>query len=141
MTEAKNCSCGEDDCWDADDSSWLSSNSGWHGDINGCPSSVFFIHGKRIREQRHIPVGDWPVADMVELVRRWSEGLPGARLVMSHDTGGGEPGFWIEGVREPNAADMKRLEECRARQEEDDRITYARLKRKYAGEEGAPPPS
>ena len=127
----KNCWCGAEDCWDKSDSSWLSSNSGWYGDINGCRSSVFFIHSKRIREQRHIPEGNWPVDQMLELVGRWSEGLPGARLVMSHDTGGGESGFWIEGEREPNAADMKRLGECRERQEGRDRDEYERLQHKY----------
>ena len=128
----QNCICGAPGCWDKGDYSWLASNSGWHGEINGCQSSVFFIHGKKIREQRNIPEGFWPVSEMVELVRRWSEGLPNARFVMCFDTGGGDPGFWIDGVREPNAADWARLEECRTRQEGQDYREYERLKEKFS---------
>ena len=130
MPERKMCTCGVADCWEADDYSWL--NAGWHGEINGCEASVFWIHGRKIREQRHIPEGSWPVADMVELVGRWSEGLPGARLQVCSDTGGGDAGFWIEGERDPNAEDTKRLEECRERQDKQDRRDYDRLKEKYA---------
>ena len=128
---SENCSCGDAACWDKDDYSWLSSNSGWDGDINGCSSSVFFIHGRKIREQRHLPEGNWPVEQMFELVRRWSDGLPGARLVMTNDTGGGDAGFWIEGEREPNADDLSRLEECRERQSKEDRRNYERLQKKF----------
>ena len=110
----KKCFCGED-CWDANDHSWLSSNSGWHGDINGCQSSVFFIHGKKIREQRQIPYGSFSVAELPGLFSRWSDGLPNARVEFHEDTGGGDMGIWIEGVREPNDEDLGRLEEARAR--------------------------
>lgn len=129
--DMENCHCGAENCWDEGDYSWLSSNSGWGGEINGCDSLVFFIHGRKIREQRHLPEGDWPVSEMAELVKRWSEGLPNGRLVIMEDTGDGEPGFWIEGEREPNTEDWKRLDECRARQDEKDRREYERLQEKF----------
>jgi hypothetical protein len=109
------CFCGDLNCWPKNDHSWLSSNSGWHGDINGCQSNVFFIHGRKIREQRHIPYGSFAVADLPALFAKWSEGLPDARLLFMDDIGGGDPGIWIEGVREPTDADNSRLEEARAR--------------------------
>ena len=130
--EQRNCICGESDCWGMDDNAWL--DAGWGGVINGCSSSVFFIHGKRIREQRHIPEGNWPITEMLELVNHWAEGLPGSRLVMCADTGAGDPGFWIEGERDPNAEDLKRLEECRARRDRDDRRDYERLQRKFGSD-------
>jgi hypothetical protein len=127
MNENKSCHCGAPDCWDKNDYSWLSSNSGWHGDINGCQSSVFFIHGKKIREQRHIPTGYFPVDEIPALFAKWSQGLPGARLTYSHDTGGGDWGLWIEGERDPNGEDWARLEAARERDKEKARreIAYA----------------
>ena len=112
MTQ-KNCTCGMPDCWPANDFSWLSSNSGWHGNINGCHSSVFFIHGKKIREQRDVPEGTYDINALLNLLVRWSQGLPNPRLVHTHDTGDGDWGLWIEGEREPNDEDWKRLEQAR----------------------------
>ncbi len=112
----KTCICGAEDCWDRNDYSWLSSRSGWHGDVNGCPSSVFFIHGKKIREQRHIPYGEYPVASFPALLEHWAAGLPNARFFWCEDTGDGDSGLWIEGEREPNAADQDRLEQARTRE-------------------------
>ncbi len=107
------CVCGAEDCWDINDYSWLSSRSGWCGDINGCHSSIFFIHGKKIREQRHIPCGSFPISVLHKLLDKWADGLPNAQLVWSEDTGDGESGLWIEGVREPNNDDKERLAELR----------------------------
>ena len=126
-----NCFCGSQDCWDKDDYSWLASNSGWYGDINGCSSSVFFIHGKKIREQRHLPTGNWPISKIIELVAKWSEGLPNGRLVICEDTGDGDPGLWIEGERDPNDADLVRLQECRDRKKKEDLQELKRLTEKY----------
>ena len=125
------CTCGEADCWDADDYSWLSSNSGWRGTIHGCHTSIFFIHGKKIREQRHIPAGHWDIERATELLREWSRGLPNQILIWSHDTGDGDSDLWIDGIREPTAEDWQRLEECRAWQDQDDRRTYERLRRRF----------
>ncbi len=124
------CKCGEKDCWDEDDYSWLASKSGWHGTLHGCRTSVFFIHGKRIREQRHIPTGYYDVASLPALLAKWSEGLPNARLSWCQDTGDGDASLWIEGVRDPDSDDVRRLEECRERQRRDDtRSWYALVKR------------
>lgn len=112
------CHCGAKDCWDEHDYSWVSSESGWHGDINGCPSSVFFIHGKKIREQRQVPYGRFLLNDLPKLFECWGMGLPNARLVWTEDTGGGDCGLWIEGERDPTVDDLKRLEETRKRARE-----------------------
>ena len=128
----ENCICGRSDCWDKGDYSWLASNSGWYGNINGCPSSVFFIHGKKIREQRHLPFGNWPISEMPALIALWAKGLPNGRLVICEDTGDGEQGFWIEGEREPNDTDNARLQECRERQDKRDQQEYKRLTDKYS---------
>lgn len=112
----KKCFCGAPECWDAEDHAWLSSASGWRGDINGCNTSVFFIHGKQVREQRHVPNGSYQVAELPQLFEKWAEGLPDARLVWLEDAGNGDAGLWIEGVREPVEADWQRYEEASARE-------------------------
>lgn len=124
--------CGDPNCWDAGDYSWLASNSGWHGELHGCQTSIFFIHGRKIREQRHVPSGDWPLSQLPELLARWSTGLPNPRLAWYADTGDGDVGLWIEGEREPNEADNARLQEYRERQEREDRRVFERLKAKFA---------
>ena len=117
MRKGEKCWCGED-CWDSNDYSWLASNSGWFGDINGCESSVFFIHGKGIREQRRIPYGNYSLTELLALLPKWMDGLPNARLRWLFDTGDGECGLWIEGERKPNQDDVKRLEDVRIRMKE-----------------------
>ena len=61
----------------------------------------------------------------------WANGLPDARLIWTSDTGGGDAGLWIEGVREPTAIDWKRLDEARGRQDAEDRQAFAKLKARY----------
>src|SRR3990167_11131360 len=109
------CHCGADECWDKHDTAWLSSESGWHGEIDGCSVSVFFIHGKKIREQRHIPKQWGSVEDFIAKITRWSAGLTNPQFVYSLDTGDGDYGLWIEGIREPRPEDFVRLQEARAR--------------------------
>lgn len=112
---AKCRTCGAADCWDESDTAWLSTESGWFGDIDGCPTSIFFIHGKQIREQRHVPEHRGSVQEFIGKIQRWSVGLDNPRFIYTHDTGGGDCGLWIEGTREPRVDDMKRLHEARAR--------------------------
>lgn len=131
MTENHaNCFCGDPGCWDQADRSWVSCS--WHGIQHGCESSVFFIHGRKIREQRTIPPGELSVSEFATLLVEWSKGLPNPRVVVCFDSDGdGQKGFWIEGEREPNEEDAARLEQCRAMQEKNDRRELERLKRKY----------
>ena len=133
MTEQQTCTCGEPDCWAADDYSWL--KAGWGGEISGCDAAVFFIHGKKIREQRHFPEGEWPIDTIGAQFAAWAQGLPGARLVYHSDTGDGEPGWWIEGEREPNDEDLKRLREVQDRTEGKERRELERLRGKYGESE------
>ena len=99
--------------WDKNDYDWLDDSANWHGDINGCYASVFYIHGKMIREQRHIPYGSFPIAKLPNLIMYWAEGLANARLEHHEDTGDGDSGWWIEGERPPNEKDAARLEQAR----------------------------
>lgn len=126
------CPCGALECWDVDDYSWVSSRSGWHGELHGCQTSVFFIHGKKIREQRHTPEGRWGLDEMLQLLIEWSRGLPDPVFIWDRDTGSGDAGFWIEGVREPNDEDIARLQECRDRRDAEDRRTLERIQRRLA---------
>lgn len=131
------CTCGASDCWDEGDYSWLASNSGWHGRLHGTEASVFFVHGKKIREQRRIPQAyGMPVEEFARNLLAWSAGLPEAKVMWMRDTGDGEADLWIEGVREPNADDWQRLREVKEREDANNRRELERLKRMYE-----PPPS
>ncbi len=139
-SRAAKCHCGEKDCWDPGDYSWLASQSGWYGELHGTDAAVFFIHGKKIREQRSIKAGDYPVEDLPRLIAQWSTGLPNAYLSWSHDTGGGDCGLWIEGIREPNADDWVRLKEVQEREDKENRRKLEELKRRYESGNPQPPP-
>lgn len=130
--ERRNCLCGDPNCWDGDDHSWLSSRSGWNGNINGTQASIFFIHGRMIREQRHVPYGEWKIADIQSIFDRYSVGMPNPRLVWSQGSEDSDPSLWIEGEREPNADDLKRLQECRDREARDDERELAAIQRRAA---------
>jgi hypothetical protein len=98
--------------------------------LHGCHAFVFFIHGRKIREQRQVPQGRWTIAQLHERLEQWSAELPNARLVWTQDTGDGDSGLWIEGEREPNEADWQRLREARAHQRRRDEEELARIQRR-----------
>lgn len=126
------CHCGAPECWDEGDYSWLGSRSGWHGKLHGTDASVFFIHGKKIREQRHIPeTHGMPVEEFARKLREWSSGLPEPIVMWTRDSGGGDADLWIEGVREPNDADRHRLEEVKQREDAENRRQYERLRKSF----------
>jgi hypothetical protein len=135
MSQQKICSCGDPNCWTAGDYSWLYSQSGWFGVLHGCRTSIFFIHGRHIREQRTIPDGDYSLNDLPRLLEQWSTGLPNARLCWCRDTGDGDASLWIEGERQPEPADLERLEEARQRERTKDERELERLKEKLAIED------
>lgn len=110
--------------WDRDDNAWLSSNSG----IYDGETSIFFIHGGRIRHQAHLPQGWHPVDEFCQMVHDRAEGLDDPRVVHLSDTGGGDAGLWVEGTRPPNDDDLARLHLARERQRRRDEID-ARLLR------------
>lgn len=105
--------------WDPSDYSWLSSRSGIHKD----GVSIFFIHGGRIRHQAHVPHGWHTIEEFEQLIRERANGLDDPRVVWCEDTGGGDADLWVEGTRPPNADDLARLEEARARQAREDEFT------------------
>ncbi len=72
------------------------------------------------------------LAQFARKLSEWSAGLPEPTVVWSHDTGDGDSGLWIEGVREPNAADLKRLEDCRRQQLQNDRRELGYLQERIA---------
>lgn len=135
------CMCGlnNQDCWPSDDFAWLDSQSGWRGTFYGCQTSVFFIHGRKIREQRHVPAGRYDIAILPERFAEWARGLPNARLVWSRDTGDGDAGLWIEGERDADEDDLVRLREARERIERNDRREFERLKAKLSSLHTAAP--
>jgi len=113
--------------WDERDFSWLSDKSG----IRKNNVSIFFIHGGRIRHQGDIPYGNYPIEAFIDLLRKLSEGLDNPLVMWVSDTGGGDPGFWVEGTRYPNNEDLERLRYARKRQEQKDRSDLASIKRRY----------
>jgi hypothetical protein len=107
--------------WPEDDFSWLSSRSGLsRKESDGGYTSVFFIHGGRIREQAHIPHGNFAPDKFLELITKRVAGLDKASVNWSSDTGGGDCGFWVEGTRLPTEDDLHRLMSAREQQLKDD---------------------
>ena len=129
MEITQNCHCGAPECWPENDYSWLS--AAWRGVINDCEASVFFIHGKMIREQRNLPTGTYNLASLSRLLAFWGAGLPEPHLCYSHDTGAGDWGLWIEGVRKPNDEDWARLEAVRQRDREEATRELARIHSRF----------
>ena len=113
--------------WEQDDFSWLSSRSGIH--LDG--TSIFFIHGGRIRHQADLPTGHHPLEGFIALLRARAEGLDDPQVVWVNDTGDGDNGLWVEGTRAPVEADVVRLQAARDRQRRHDEIAYAELKKRH----------
>lgn len=130
MTQTK-CSCGSADCWPNDDYTWLDDAAGWRGQVNGCEAVVYFVHGKQIAEERHLPEVDCAIEEFVGKLAHWTEGLFAPVLCWSRDTGGGDAGLWLRDVREPTPEDWRRLEVVRERKAQQERCEFARLQRKY----------
>jgi hypothetical protein len=108
--------------WPEDDFSWLTSKSGLtRNEPDGGVTSIFFIHGGRIREQAHIPEGRHGLDTFIEALRSRATGLDDPCIVISYSEDG--TSLWLEGTRMPREDDIHRLEAARERQrKEDDRI-------------------
>ena len=111
--------------WDEEDNAWLEAG------VGDGTTSIFFIHGGRIRHQAHIPEGHYTVEQFTELVHGYAEGLDNPHIVWLTDTGGGDCGLWVEGTRAPNVADLERLQKARERIARSDRLTLKSLRKKY----------
>ena len=105
--------------WRPGDYAWLSSESGIYE--NG--TSIFFIHGGRVRHQAHMPHGTYTREELLAWFDQAAEGLDQPYLYWCDDTGGGYPGLWLEGTRPPKAEDITRLQAARERQERNDERT------------------
>lgn len=112
--------------WDDNDFSWLSSRSGIHKD----GTSIFFIHGGRIRHQARVPYGNYSVEEFCRLLQQRAEGLDDPIVRWMADTGGGDPGFWVEGTRAPNEEDLERLQHARDLQRRRDEIDARQLRKR-----------
>lgn len=112
--------------WEPSDYTWLSSHSGIYKD----GTSIFFIHGGRIRHQAHIPHGRYDVEEFCQLLRDRAADLDESYVVWSGDTGDESADFWIEGTRAPNTEDFLRLQSARDRQKRDDEIAAAGLRQR-----------
>jgi hypothetical protein len=116
--------------WDVPGWDWPDNDYSWlEGGITVDGVSVFFIHGGRIRHQAHIPYGYYSVDEFTALLRKYAEGLDNPTLNWVDDTGGGEPGLWLEGTRAPTLADAARLREEREHLEQKDKLAFNYLKR------------
>lgn len=127
MEAMANCLCGEPDCWSDGDTTWLDERSSWRGTSHGCHASIYWVHGKKIAEERHIPAFSLPIADVALRLGEWCAGLQNPVLIWTHDAGGGDASLWIRDVRDPVASDWQRLREARARQLIEDRRHVAFL--------------
>ena len=110
--------------WDNDDYSWLRP-------ADSVEDSGWFIHGGMIRHQRHIPVGEYSLEAFMELVTKLGTGLTRPMVLLMSDTGSGDPGFWVEGVRTPTLADVEGLVERRRSNERDDRRLFDRIRKQH----------
>ena len=114
--------------WPDGEYSWLSSRSGLtREERDGGYTSIFFIHGGRIREQAHIPRGRHGIDSFVALVKRRTEGLEDAYVVWSRDTGDGDADLWVEGTRLPTEDDMRRLVAAQDEQKRSDEKELAAI--------------
>jgi hypothetical protein len=111
--------------WEPGDNAWLRSGVYENG------TSIFFIHGGKIRHQAHLPYGDYKPDEFASLIAERAKGLEDPIVRWEEDTGGGDPGLWVEGVRPPNKEDLARLQSARDRQRRRDRLEIARLRRQY----------
>ena len=117
--------------WPVDDLSWVASKSGLRRkEPDGGETSVFFIHGGRIREQAHIPYGFHDMEVFITLVRKCARGLDNPTVCWVADCGSGEPALWIEGTRIPREDDLLRLEAARKRQREEDDRTMKEIEKR-----------
>lgn len=112
--------------WEPGDYAWLSSASGLY--LDG--TSIFFIHGGRIRHQAHIPYGSYTVDEFAALLRDRAAGLDAPTVQWCEDTGGGNCGLWVEGTRPPNESDLARLHAARERQAREDEHTARSLRQR-----------
>jgi hypothetical protein len=115
--------------WGDGDYAWLNSESGLYDPET--QTSVFFIHGGRIRHQSHIPHGLYTLAEFQALWKQRAGRLDDPRLVWSEDTGDGDAGLWIEGTRAPDESDLARLQAARARALHADRIGYMSIRKRH----------
>lgn len=124
--------------WPEGDYSWLASQSGLH--VDG--TSIFFIHGGRIRHQTHVPEGSYTLAEFTSLLAERMDGLDGPRVCWHLDTGNGEASLWVEGTRAPGPDDLNRLQAVRDQQTRDDRSALKGIQRRHPdwfGEDGPNP--
>lgn len=138
MATAKNCFCGEPNCWPESDYAWLDEDAGWRGQVNGCDTVIHWVHGKMIAEERHPPAVSLDLLEFQSRLAQWCEGLENPKILWAHTTGDDDPAaLWIVSVRNPTAADWKRLRDVRMRQLERDRRELVSIQRRIAVNETA----
>lgn len=118
--------------WDVPGWDWAPHDYAWlDAGVSVDGTSIFFIHGGRIRHQAHIPYGHYTVDDFTKLLRNRAKGLDDARVIWSADTGGGDSGFWVEGTRAPEVADLGRLTAAREQRLWNDKISYMSIRKAH----------
>lgn len=117
--------------WDIDGWDWADQDYSWLSSQTHLPDDGFFIHGGYIRHQRHIPYRDYTVDNFLALIKEFAEGLENVQVVVSEDTGSGDHGFWVEGVRPPNQTDVEALIEVRRRRDHEDERNYKDILKRH----------
>ena len=110
--------------WDDDDYSWLASQLSLLDD-------GFFIHGGYIRHQKHIDHGDYSLEEFISKVRQLAVGLARPMVRWMDDTGGGDEGLWVEGIRSPIQQDVEALAKVRRRKDSEDKSALAAIRRRH----------
>ncbi len=117
--------------WDTEGWDWSEGDYSWLSSEMHTPDGGFFIHGGRVRHQKHVPYGWHEIEDFVVLLRSLAKGLENPQLVWLDDTGGGESGLWVEGTRPPNQADVEALGAVQKRKEAKDRRTFESIAKRH----------
>ena len=125
--------------WDIDGWDWGEHDFSWLSSQTQLPDEAFFIHGGHVRHQRHIPWGEYSVQDFIALVQRMGEGIENATVILSQDTGGGDPGFWVEGTRPPQIEDVEALIQTRKRRDRQDDHDYKAILKRHPDWRNTPP--
>lgn len=118
--------------WDVPGWDWADGDYAWlDAGVRVDDTSIFFIHGGRIRHQAHVPFGTYSLEQFTALLYERAEGLDNPHVTWSSDTGDGDYGFWVEGTRPPHEDDLARLQKARERREHQDRVQYMTLRKAH----------
>ena len=107
--------------WDIEGWDWANNDPTWLASHTSLANGGFFIHGGKVRHQKHIPNGSYGVAEFISILRDMAEGLENPTVRWSSDTGAGDIGLWLEGERAPTKDDALWLAKAKQREADKDK--------------------